>query len=180
MNLLPIVGRELRVESRHRHTYALRVLSAAVLVLSVGILWLGRDARLGMGDQYFAMMHQILFWGIWLVVPVMTADCLSREKREGTLGLLFLSSLRADEIVLAKGCVHAVRAATLVLAALPVLVLPFLIGGIGWAKVLASGLILFSALCCALGAALVASASARGLTQAIVLAALWSGVLFAL
>jgi ABC-type multidrug transport system permease subunit len=33
---------------------------------------------------------------------LMTADCLSREKREGTLGLLFLTDLKGYDVVLGK------------------------------------------------------------------------------
>ena len=69
---------------------------------------------------------------IWLGVPLTVADCLSRERREGTVGLLFLTPLKARDIVLAKGLAHGLRALTLWLATLPVMALPFLLGGVGW------------------------------------------------
>jgi len=39
-------------------------------------------------------------------VPMLAADCVSRERREGTLGLLFLTPLDARGIMLAKSMVH--------------------------------------------------------------------------
>ena len=53
---------------------------------------------------------------IWVLVPLLVADCLSRERREGTLGLLFLTPLTANDIVIAKGLSHGLRAVTLCFA----------------------------------------------------------------
>ena len=60
----------------------------------------------------------------------MSADCISRETREGTLGLLFLTPLTAMGIVIGKGLVQVFRAFTLWLAVLPVLIIPCLSGGV--------------------------------------------------
>ena len=51
-----------------------------------------------------------LFWGLsglcmlYCVAAgrLMTAECMSREKREGTLGLLFLTDLKGYDVVLGK------------------------------------------------------------------------------
>jgi hypothetical protein len=59
-----------------------------------------------------------------------TADCLSVEKREGTLGLLFLTDLKGHDVVLGKLVATSVRGFYGLLAVFPVLAIPFLMGGI--------------------------------------------------
>src|SRR6185436_17365787 len=70
-----------------------------------------------------------------------TADCLSSEKREGTLGLLFLTNLNGFEIIGGKLCSSALTAAYGLFALFPLLALQMLIGGITlghfWRTVLA-------------------------------------------
>ncbi len=100
----------------------------------------------------------------------MTADCISRERREGTLPLLFLTPLKAHDIVYAKGLAHVLRALTFWLAAVPVLTIPFIAGGIGWLEVLMSVLINLCSLCLAATAGLLASARSRVWTRALALA----------
>ncbi|MCZ7637880.1 MAG: ABC transporter permease [Verrucomicrobia bacterium] len=62
--------------------------------------------------------------------PVFTADVLSEEKREGTLGLLFLTDLRAHDVVLGKLAATSVTAVFSLLAVLPVVALSLLLGGV--------------------------------------------------
>jgi ABC-type Na+ efflux pump permease subunit len=59
-----------------------------------------------------------------------TADSLSEEKREGTLGLLFLTDLRGYDIVLGKMAATSLRGFYGLLAIFPVLALPLLVGGV--------------------------------------------------
>jgi ABC-type transport system involved in multi-copper enzyme maturation permease subunit len=59
-----------------------------------------------------------------------TADCLSEEKREGTLGLLFLTDLNGYDIVLGKLVATSLNAAYGLLALFPVLAIPLLAGGV--------------------------------------------------
>ncbi|HEY2951586.1 MAG TPA: hypothetical protein VGK40_03330 [Verrucomicrobiae bacterium] len=173
MNVLPVIARELRAEARHGFTYWLRVLGAAVM-LAVGVwAWVGNNLTMGDGGKLFSVMHATLFFSIWILVPLMTADCISRERREGTLGLLFLTSLTARDIVLAKGLAHGLRAATLCVAVLPMLTLPFLLGGVSWPEAVTSVLINCSALCWALAAGLLASSWSKSWLRAVIL----SGIL---
>jgi ABC-type transport system involved in multi-copper enzyme maturation permease subunit len=177
MTVLPVIGRELRAAARAPFSYYLRVLG--VLALLIALVLPGAMENLGPGDggKLFAYFHYTLFFAIWSVVPMLAADAISRERREGTLPLLFLTPLKPRGIVYGKGMVHALRAFTLWLAVLPVLTVCFLIGGIGWSAVLLSELINFSSLCLALAAGLAASAVtktwARSLALAMALAALF-------
>src|SRR5205823_5213608 len=56
-------------------------------------------------------------------------------KREGTLGLLFLTPLTVGDVIAGKAVIHVLRALTLFLAAVPILGLPVVLGGVGWPSV---------------------------------------------
>ena len=79
-----------------------------------------------------------------------TSDCLSSEKRDGTLGLLFLTDLRGYDIVLGKLTSTSLQSFYGLLAILPLLGLPILMGGVTgqqfWRVVLALIAILFFSL----------------------------------
>ena len=62
-----------------------------------------------------------------LVGVRLTSDCLSAEKREGTLGLLFLTNLKARDIVIAKVFSHGLRSLTMWAATLPIIAVPLLL-----------------------------------------------------
>src|SRR5712671_3578217 len=98
MTLLPVIVRELRAEARHSFTYWLRVLGATALLFVSASVAFENGVGIGQGGELFAWQHLTLFWSIWILVPLVCADCISREKREGTLGLLFLTPLRATDI----------------------------------------------------------------------------------
>jgi hypothetical protein len=63
-----------------------------------------------------------------------TADCLSEEKRGGTLGLLFLTDLKGYDIVLGKLAATSLSGFYSLFAVFPVLAVPILIGGITQAE----------------------------------------------
>ena len=154
----PILQRELREQARQRSGHWLRVLGAAVVMAVLAFGWdASLLARQRDGRGIFAGLNHVLATAIWLIAPVLTADCLSREKREGTLGLLFLTPLTARDVVLGKAFVHALRAFTLVLAAVPVLAIPMLMGGVSWSDALRMLLLHLAVLGMALVAGLVAS-----------------------
>jgi ABC-type transport system involved in cytochrome c biogenesis permease component len=177
MTFLPIVVRELRLAARKPSTYYLRTLGAAAVIAAIVVFAFNLALEAGQGGQLFAYIHLALWCAIWGLAPFMSADCLSRERREGTLGLLLLTRLTASDIVLAKGLAHALRSATVWLAAVPVVTICFLLGGVGWHEIVLSILVNFSALCLALGAGLLASSLCRRWTRALVLAGCFSVVL---
>ena len=167
MIVLPVIERELRAAARHAMTYNLRVLGALALLGVLGTFWLQDPGGPGASGRLFVEFHLAFFFAIWMLVPLITADCLSRERREGTLPLLFLTRLRAEDIVYAKGLAHALRGFSLWLAVLPVFTVCFLGGGVDWAEVAMSALVNFSSVCLALGAGLVASSRTRVWTRAM-------------
>jgi len=80
-----------------------------------------------------------------------TADALSRERREETLGLLFLTELRSMDVVLGKLFATSMLGIQGFMAVLPILALPILFGGTSgaefWRMALALSSILAGSLC---------------------------------
>src|SRR5690242_17627334 len=105
--LLPIAERELRVAARKRSTFWLRIIAALVaFIIGTGFLIL---TRVGLGMGPFTLgsgLFATLTWlglGVALAAgPFLTSDCLSEEKRSGTMGFLFLTDLRGYDVVLGK------------------------------------------------------------------------------
>jgi len=139
--LFAVVMRELRAAARRRGTYWLRtvVMGAALLALLVRmgtgrlaqILASGTPGTLP-GGEVFALLHTVLCLTLLLTAPAFAADCIARERREGTLGLLGLTPLQPAEIVVGKVAVQAVRLVSLWLACVPALGIPVLLGGVSW------------------------------------------------
>lgn len=133
MRWLPIVERELRVAARRRSAFWVRVIAAGIAVGVGGVqLWLGGDWLVGQntGRELFAGLTLLALACCVAAGPVFTADVLSEEKREGTLGLLFLTDLRAHDVVLGKLAATSVTAVFSLLAVLPVVALSLLLGGV--------------------------------------------------
>jgi ABC-type Na+ efflux pump permease subunit len=130
----PVVHRELRAGARRPLNHWLRVL--AVIVGVIGLHVAATNAPITtVGNRIFVELHRLLMFLILCVVPAITADCIARERREGTLGLLFMTPLRSWEIVIGKAAVQVLKAFTLWLAVVPILTIPFLSGGITWGLV---------------------------------------------
>ena len=137
MSVLPIVERELRVAARRRSAFWVRVLAATAAVgFGAAQLWIESDwrAAAGMGREIFETLALVAFAFSLAAGPLLTADVLSEEKREGTLGLLFLTDLRALDIVLGKLAAASVTALFALLAVMPVLALSLLLGGVALAE----------------------------------------------
>ncbi|MFO1513972.1 MAG: ABC transporter permease [Verrucomicrobiota bacterium] len=176
MNVFPVISRELRAQARQPFTFWLRIIGVAALLVCGLFFTLDQPLTPNRGAALFGYMHLTLFSAVWILVPFSAADCLSRERREGTLGLLFLTPLKPRDIVVAKGLSHGLRAITLLVAVVPVLTIPFLLGGVTWQQAFASAIINFEAICWALGAALVVSATSRTAIRALAMAMLLTGL----
>ena len=132
MTFLPIVERELRVAARRPGVWRTRWF-AAMGMLAVWLLLIAVNRGLAAAElsKTLFVALVILALGCCLFAGVfLTADCLSEEKREGTLGLLFLTDLRGYDVVLGKLAATSVHSVYGLLAMLPVLALPLLMGGV--------------------------------------------------
>ncbi len=134
MTILPIAARELRLLARHSRTYWTRSLNALVVaVISLGMLYAGFGGALSpasAGRSLFIIVSFIAGAYALLDGALMTADCLSREKREGTLGLLFLTDLRAHDIIIGKLISNVGNSAYGLIASLPALGIGLFLGGV--------------------------------------------------
>ncbi|WP_150107700.1 ABC transporter permease, partial [Pedosphaera parvula] len=171
MNFLPLVELELRQLSRRPLTFRLRMASGfvagltslAILAIAIGM---GKDAT-QMGRWLFTFLSLMAFALSLLAGPILTADCLSEEKRNGTLGLLFLANLRSDQIVAGKLVGLAMPAIFALLAIVPVLGITFFLGGLTGAELIRVALVLVNTLIFSLSASLLASAIFKEGTQSL-------------
>lgn len=165
MTLLPIVERELRVAARRRAAYWSRVGAClAALALLAWLAWVAPGTFFDpqkSGRVLFTVLSALTFTVGLGVGGSLTADCLSSEKREGTLGLLFLTDLRGFDVVLGKLAATSLVASYAMLAMLPVLALPLLLGGITQAALIGTAVGLMNTLFFSLTAGLVVSAISR-------------------
>src|SRR5207249_1421786 len=137
MTFLPIVDRELRVAARRPATHWTRFW-AALATLTIWLLlalstpqWVPVPQ---LGKNLFVALGLLAF-GFCIAAGVfLTADCLSVEKREGTLGLLFLTDLKSHDIVFGKLAATSVHSLYGLLAIFPVMALPLLLGGVTGAE----------------------------------------------
>ena len=181
-NVLPVIVRELRAGARQPAVYWLRMFGAGFVVLVFSfVMSTEQGSHATLGSKLFPRLHTTIMVAIWLLVPAMTADCLAREKREGTLGLLFLTPLTPTGIVVGKSLVHLLKAMTLWLAALPVMALPLLLGGLTWVDVCSAFALELGSVLLALSAGIYASGSSQAWSRAVVtaeIASLGLAVLF--
>ena len=163
MNFLPIVERELRVASRRRGTYWLR--SGVALGVTAGCAWIflvmSRASSREVGQVlFYALTGGALLYCLGAGLRS-TADCLSQEKREGTLGLLFLTDLKGYDVVGGKLAANSMNACYGLLAIVPVLGLPLLLGGVTPGEFGRMAVVLVDALFLSLSVGMFASAISR-------------------
>jgi ABC-type transport system involved in multi-copper enzyme maturation permease subunit len=165
MTFLPIVERELRVAARRRGTYTVRVLVglAAMLVLTGTLSWLGNQGvpTAVHGVYLFRALLGVGFVYCLLAGARATADCLSEEKREGTLGLLFLTDLRGYDVVLGKLAASSLNSIYGLVAILPVQAISLQLGGVTLGGLVTSAALLLNTLFFSLSVGLFVSALSR-------------------
>lgn len=152
MTSLPIVRRELLVAARERMTYLSRTLTAGVLLAVFTLLNNLAAGAAVAGPHILSVLSTLVFIEAMLAGLRYTSDCISEERREGTLGLLFLTDLGGLDIVLGKLFARGLRAFYSLLAALPILALTLLLGGVTGAQVAALSITLVVCVLFSLGA----------------------------
>ncbi len=176
MDFLPIIQRELRRLSRRPMTYRVRSgtgLAGALIglgVLAVTVSVGGNPATLG--RHLFTALTLLAMGFSLLSGPILTADCLSEEKRLGTLGMLFLTNLTGWDLVAGKLVAMAMPAIHCLLALLPILGLCFFLGGVPWGEFMRVALVLSGTLLLSLSIAMLASTFCRDGRKAMAAAVL--------
>src|SRR5688572_6988412 len=160
MILLPVVSRELAVQARRRSTYRMRA-SVAALACVIAFIMIGvTSASLPPNQQ-----GKLLFSGLSvlavvycsLVGPLVTADSLSAGKRDGTVGILFLTDLNGYDIIFGKLFSSSMQAAYGVQTVVPLMSFALLFGGITPGGVARTALVLSNTLFFSLAAGMLVS-----------------------
>ena len=175
MTLLPVVARELRVASRRSWTYWGRVVAGGMALLLTGWLVLVGNAfgATGNGEPLFYALAVPAFGFAILSGMLYAADSISTEKREGTLGLLFLTDLRGHDVTLGKVAGTSLGAIYSLVAMLPFLALALLLGGVTGTDYTRMILVLLSTLFASLATGMLASVLTVDTRRSVVLAFLF-------
>ena len=170
MRFLPVVERELRMAARRRSTYGLRLLvalGAFALTFWICNLTARGQPPTELGKSLFSVLTILAFAYCLLIGPFLTTDSISSEKREGTLGLLFLTDLSSFDVVLGKWVATSLAGFYGLLAVLPVLGIPLLLGGVTPGEYGRVALAVVNAILFSLTAGMFVSALSREQTKAI-------------
>jgi hypothetical protein len=160
------VQRELLVRTRDKNTWRVRALAAgAAFLLGAPLLLLaGPASPLGWsGQEFFYVLTGLTFIFCLFEGARQTSDCISGERREGTLGLLFLTDLKGYDVATGKLAASSINSFFGLLAVFPVLSLAMLAGGITVGEFWRMALALSSTLALSLTAGL--SVSARNVAE---------------
>jgi hypothetical protein len=159
MTFLPIVERELRTNARHRATHRMRLAAALfALVIWFAFFIFGNITTTQRAQFIFGTIGVLSLGFAMLAGAFLTADCLSEERREGTLGLLFLTDLKGHDVVLGKLASTSLNSFYGLLAVVPMLAVPLLMGGVTGGEFARTALVLLTTLFLSLSAGMFVSA----------------------
>ncbi|MEY2409612.1 MAG: hypothetical protein QOF48_2282, partial [Verrucomicrobiota bacterium] len=129
----PIIERELRLASRRPMTYWSRSgVGLLALVLTLWTISMRFQGAPGVnaGREAFVTLAIVAICSAVATALRLTTPTIAIEKRDGTLGLLFLTDLKPHDIILGKLAVATLTTLHRFLAVLPVLGIPILMGGV--------------------------------------------------
>lgn len=158
--MLPLVHRELRTAVRHPKFYRWRLRTAVVEVLAALLIAMTQKVGSGKGGIFW-FFSTLAFLFCLLEGLRKTTDAISEEKREGTLGFLFLADLSAMDIILGKLAGGMIRSLYLLLAFVPILAFTLLLGGTTFGEFWRVVLVLFDTLALSLSICLLVSSLSR-------------------
>ncbi len=185
VTFLPVAGRHLRALSRKAVLYWMRSISAFCFTgLAMLMIWEERWMSMAQVSQTVFMALASTAFIMAAAAVLLTADSISVEKRDGTLGLLFLTDLRGFDVVTGNLVAHGSTALYMLGAGLPVMALPLLMGGVTWTQFLQAGLVILNTMFFSLCLGLFVSSICKSARAVYVLALLlmaWfcMGVIFA-
>jgi ABC-type transport system involved in multi-copper enzyme maturation permease subunit len=177
MTFLPVVERELRGAARRSWTHWGRVAYGAGFIF-IAFSYLISESRstrspAQLSNELFTMLS-VFGWFLGLLLGALaTADVIASEKREGTLGLLFLTDLRGHDIVLGKMAAAGLGAIFQLVAALPVLALPLLMGGVRPAQFFQVEAVIALGMLYAMSVGMLVSTWGHSARKSYVMAVLW-------
>jgi len=176
--MFPIIQRELMVSSKKPWTFRVRMATTLVaiivafffLILSYVLSLFSPGAGSNLGQTLFTGLCFYALGLSMLAGVLLASDCISSEKREGTLGLLFLTDLNGFDVVFGKWLGVGLNAFYGLLAALPVFGISLCLGGTTGGEFFRVSLALLNILLFSLTAGLFASVVCRRSLGSLLLA----------
>ncbi len=146
MSFLPIAHRELVSAARKRGTWIRRTLFFVTMLGIAAFVTInsGNSSPARQGEQLFDVIATCLVFYAATVGIHATADAFGWEKREGTLGLLFLTDLSGGDVVAGKLAAKATNAFYGLLSMIPLLAMPLLLGGVRLERVVLTSVMLIA------------------------------------
>ena len=175
--LNPVLARELKQRMRGRHVWLVVTLYLAILAVILRWVYVaasrtddfsGEFDLLSSATAGRAIFQWLLFFMLLLVcfiVPGLTAGAISGERERQTLIALQLTLLRPRSIVVGKLLASLAFVVLLIVASLPLLTVPFLVGGVSLPEVV-KGLVMVLATAVTLACVTLACSALLRRTQA--------------
>ncbi len=141
MYLNPIVKKDVKVQSRSMKicwgVFAYELILALVYFLAMSVIQNTRMYSTANIYSYIVWLYPVLAVTqlviLGMVVPVRTASSISGEKERQTFDIMMTTSMSPFSIIMGKVMTAIVQSMFYVVASMPIMALPFIIGGMSWA-----------------------------------------------
>jgi len=145
----PIFDKELRVSSRRKRNYTLRLIYVILLTIFVAIVWLSvvksegssvyEKSRMALaGKTIVSTIITFQFIATQVIAVIMLSTSISDEIYHRTLGLLMTTPIGSFQIVMGKLFSKLLQIILLLAISLPLLAIVRIFGGVPWNYVLSS------------------------------------------
>jgi len=145
----PIFDKELRVSSRRKRNYTLRLIYVILLTLFITSVWLSlvksegssayQKSRLALaGKTIVTTIVMFQFFATQVIAVIMLSTSISDEIYHRTLGLLMTTPIGSFQIVMGKLFSKLLQLILLLAITLPLLAIVRIFGGVPWNYVLSS------------------------------------------
>ena len=185
----PIFDKELRVSSRRKKNYTLRLIYVILLTIFVAIVWLSvvksegssvyEKSRMALaGKRIVTTIVMFQFFATQVIAVIMLSTSISDEIYHRTLGLLMTTPISSFQIVMGKLFSKLLQIILLLAITLPLLAIVRILGGVPWEYVLSSLCITLTAVIFAGSLSLFFSINNRRAYVVIIKTVFTLGVLF--
>jgi len=145
----PIFDKELRVSSRRRRNYVLRLAYIAMLTAFLVLVWFGAMGQSGSAVYRISRMAEagkfIIIYTVWFqfcvtqfLAVVLLSNSIGDEIYHRTLGLLMTTPINSFQIVMGKLFSKLLQLVLLMAISLPLLAIIRVMGGVPWNYVISS------------------------------------------